>query len=513
MTDSAPNAPVSLRLPSRVWLVAGLTVVLHLATAGVYPIFRDELYYLACADHLAWGYVDHPPLSIALLTLLRLLLGASVWALRLAPALAGGALVVLGALLARRMRGGPFAQTFAAVAVAVAPQYLGIFGYYSMNALDLVFWSALALLVLRLEETGERRLWLLLGALVGLGLLNKLSILFFLAGLAAALPWSPLRRHLRHREPWLGALLAAALFAPHLFWQVANVWPTREFVHNAQAEKIVALSPWRFFLAQLPEIHPLNALVWLGGLVWLLASRPGRRAKTVAIVFLAAFAVMALQRSKPYYLGPAFPPLLAAGAVAIEPWLSSRRWARAALLTVWAAAGAALAPFVVPILPVERFLAYQRALGVEPGTDERHEMGPLPQFFADRFGWREMTAEVARVYESLRPGERAHTLIATGNYGQAGALNYYGAALGLPRAVSQHNSFYLWGPGDIASVTTVITVGMSPDGPAQVFASVEPVGRIEAPYAMPHETRHPILLCRGWKVDPQEAWRRGKHYE
>src|SRR4029453_12921293 len=211
-----------------------------------------------------------------------------------------------------------------ALAAAIAPQYLGIFGYYSMNAFDLVFWSVLALVVLRLGETRERRFWLWLGVLIGLGLLNKLSILFFLVGLAAALPWSPLRRHLRHREPWLGAAIAVALFVPHVFWQIANDWPTRELVRNAQAHKIAALTPWRFLLAQLPEIHPFNALLWLGGLIWLFASPRGRRFKTVGIVFLAAFAVMAAQRSKPYYLGPAFPPLLAAGAVAIEPWLRGR---------------------------------------------------------------------------------------------------------------------------------------------------------------------------------------------
>jgi hypothetical protein len=140
-------------------------------------------------------------------------------------------------------------------------------------------------------------------------------------------------------------------------------------------------------------------------------------------------------------------------------------------------------------------------------------MGPLPQFFADRFGWREMVAEVARVYQALPEAERAHTLIVTANYGEAGALNHYGPALGLPRAVSQHNNFYLWGPGDIAGATTVITVGMDPKGPAQVFSSVEPAGRVVAPYAMPYETRHPVLVCRGWTVEPLEAWRRGRHYD
>ena len=503
----------SVRLPRAVWWIAGLSAVLPLATAGVYPIFRDEFYYLACAERLAWGYVDHPPLSIALLWALRSLFGASLWALRIAPALLGGALVVLAARLARRLGGGATAQTLAALSTAIAPQYLGIFGYYSMNALDLVCWSLLFLLVLRLEQTGERRLWLPLGALLGLGLLNKLSVLFFILGIAVALPFSRLRRDLRHREPWLGALIGVAIFTPHVVWQVIHDWPTREFVRNAQEGKIVALAPWEFFAAQLPQIHPLNAVLWLTGLFWVFASRRGRAHRTLGIVFLAVFAFMAVQNSKPYYLGPAFPPLLAAGAVAVEPFLAARRAWRVAVYALWTLAGAVVAPMVMPILPVERFLAYQRALGLEPGTDERHEVGPLPQFFADRFGWREMTAEVARVYSALPEAERARTLIVTANYGEAGALNHYGSALGLPPAVSQHNNYYLWGPGDIAGVTTVITVGMEPEGPAQAFASVEAAGRVVAPYAMPYETEHPILVCRGWKLEPQEAWRRGRHFD
>lgn len=510
--DQSPE-PGGERLPRAVWWIAGLSAALHLATAAVYPIFRDEFYYLACAERLSWGYVDHPPLSIALLWALRSLFGASLWALRIAPALLGGALIVLAARLARRLDGGATAQTLAALATAIAPQYLGIFGYYSMNALDLVCWSLLFLLVLRLEQTGERRLWLPLGALLGLGLLNKLSVLFFILGLAVALPWSRLRRDLRHREPWLGAVLGAALFMPHVLWQVANGWPTREFVRNAQEGKIAALAPWEFLAAQLPQIHPFNAVLWIGGLAWVLVSRRGRRFRTLGIVFLAAFAFMAMQRSKPYYLGPAFPPLLAAGAVALEPWLAGRRAVRVAVFALWTLGGLAVAPLAMPILPVERLLVYQRALGVEPGSDERHDMGPLPQFFADRFGWREMTAEVARVYGSLPEAERARTLIVTANYGEAGALNHYGPALGLPRAVSQHNNYYLWGPGDLAGVTTVITVGMEPEGPAQAFASVEAAGRVVAPYAMPYETAHPILVCRGWKLEPQEAWRLGRHFD
>lgn len=487
--------------------------LLHLATSGVYGVFRDEFYYLACAEHLDWGYVDHPPFSIALLGLVRALLGDSIFALRLLPSLAGAVLVLISALLARALGGGRFAQLLAALAVAIAPINLALTGIYSMNAFDVLFWALLALVVVHLSKEGDPRWWLAFGALVGLGLLNKYSVLFFAAGIAIAVPLTPLRRHLRTPYPWLGALMAAVLFAPHVIWQVRHGWPTLEFIHNAQQHKIAPLSPLAFLLAQVEQVHPLNAPLWLAGLGVLLFGREERRFRCLGIAYLTALTLMVVQRAKPYYLSPAYPMLLAAGAGAVERWLAGFRvsWPRPALLLVLAAGGALSAPFVVPLLPVDTFIAYQRTLGQAPRTDERHGMGPLPQFFADRFGWEEMTRAVASAYASLPPEDRARAVIVTSNYGEAGALNYFGPSYGLPRAVSQHNNFFLWGPGtDRADV--VITVGMSPEDVQDSFESQTIAGRIVAPYAMPYETRNPILVCRDLKLPVAEAWARGKSF-
>jgi hypothetical protein len=496
-----------------VWALAAGLVILQLACGGRYGLFRDEYYYLACAERLDWGYVDHPPLSIAVLALVRALLGDGLLAVRLVPALLGGALVLLAARLARELGGGAFAQVLAALAVVIAPQYLVLSGFYSMNAFDLVCWALAALLVARLANGAEERLWLLVGLVLGLGLLNKISVLFFGAGLAAGLLLTPLRRHLARPWIWLGGLIAAALFAPHVLWQVRHGWPTLEFIRNAQERKIVALGPLEFVLAQLPEIHPLNALVWLPGLFFLLVSRAGRPWRVLGIVYVTALLIFAVQHSKPYYLGPAYPMLLAAGGVAWEAWSQAgrRAWLRPALGALLALGGAAVAPLVVPLLPVEGLVAYQRALGAEPSPAENHRLGPLPQHFADRFGWREMTDAVARAYTALPAHERGLALIVTSNYGEAGALNYHGRTLGLPRAVSQHNNFYLWGPGR-ADARVVITVGIPADDLAEAFESVLPVARFESPWAMPYETRHAVHVCRGLRLPLDEAWRRGKNF-
>ena len=512
--DRAP-APVSQDsgrwgLPWGVWVLAAVVFLLEMLVGPRYGLFRDEYYYLACADHLAWGYVDQPPLSIAVLAAVKAVLGDALWAVRLVPALLGSLLVLLGGRLARALGGGRFARLLAAVAVAVAPLYLGHAGYYSMNSFDLVFWATAALLVARLTpDQPHTRRFALLGLVLGLGLLNKISMLFFGAGLAVALVLTPLRRLLLRPGPWLAAGLAGLIFVPHVLWQAANGWPTREFIENATRHKNLALGPVAFFLGQLPELHPLNAALWLAGLAWLLFASRARPYRALGIVYLVAFAILALQHSKAYYLGPAYPPLLAAGAVVVEGlrW----RFLRPVVVSVWLLAGVAVAPFATPLLPVDTFIAYQKALGQTPQQEERSALGPLPQFFADRFGWEQLTDVVATAYRSLSPDEQARAIIVTRNYGEAGALRYLGRRFGLPPAVSQHNSFYFWGPGRETADVAII-VGMDPESLRDSWTSIEVAGRLQSPYAMPYEQRWPVLVCRGLKLPLQDAWRRGRHF-
>jgi Dolichyl-phosphate-mannose-protein mannosyltransferase len=493
--------------------IAAGAALLHLATATVYPLFRDELYYLACADHLDWGYVDHPSLSIAVLWMARGLLGDSVWVLRSVPAVADAALVLLAARLARELGGAGFAQGLTALCVALAPVYLALTGYYSMNAFDLVFWALLALLVVAIIKRDDPRLWLPFGAVAGLGLMNKISVLFFGGGVAVALVSTPLRRHLATRYPWLGGLIAGVVASPYLLWQPSHGWATLEFMHNAQTFKIAPLTTAQFLVEQVQQMLPFSAPLWLGGLWAVFFHRDLKRFRPLGIVFAVALLLMLVQRAKPYYLAAAYVSLLAAGAVWFEGLTARRRlgWLRSLVSVVLVLGGAVAVPLVVPVLPVPTFLAYQAALGRSPGSDEKQAVGPLPQFFADRFGWEEMTAAVAAAYGALPPEDRAKVMILASNYGEAGAINYYGRRYGLPEAYSQHNSFFFWGPkGDSADV--VIMVGRKPEDLKGKFDRVVEAGRVEAPYAMPYETRWPVLVCYGLKPPLQEAWRQGRHF-
>ena len=264
---------------------------------------------------------------------------------------------------------------------------------------------------------------------------------------------------------------------------------------------------------QVLEIHPFNLPLWLGGLAWMLLGRDGRRFRALGIGYLVCLLILTAQRSKPYYLGPAYPMVLAAGAVATERLLEVRGWpwGRPIVLALLALGGILTAPLAVPVLPVEGLIAYQRALGLAPRPAENSALGPLPQYFADRFGWQEMTAAVAQVYLSLPAAERREVVIIADNYGEAGALRYYGRRLGLPAAVSPHNNFYFWGPGR-EQASLAIVVGVSTERLRGLCEELEVVGRVESPYAMPLETRNPIHLCRGLKVPLAEAWRRARHF-
>lgn len=479
-----------------------------------YPVFRDEFYYLACADHLAMGYVDHPPLSILILAAWRSVFGDSIHSLRVLPSLAGGAIVLLTSALAGVLGGGAYARTMAAASVLAAPSLFGITGFYSMNAFDFLFWLGTFHLVLKLshlEPAAATRTWIALGVVLGLGLLNKISVLALGAGLAVVLLVTPLREHLKSWGPWIAALIALALFAPHIVWQMQNDWPTAEFVNNASRYKNVSLGPWGFFTAQIRDLGPLNALFWIPGLVWLLVSRRAHAGRALGLMFCVAFVVF--MNGKAYYLAPAMLALLAAGGVVAEGWLSAPRvaWLRPVVLVVLLLSAALPLPVVVPLLKAEQVGSYLQAIGVVPKAAEKSALGVLPQHIADRFGWEELTQITARAWNSLSAEERSRTIIATSNYGEAGAINYYGRALGLPSAVSQHNNFYLWGPGN-PTATTAIIVGVSREDLLESFEHVEEVAPITHPLAMPYEREHPVMICRGPKRPLMELWVAGKKF-
>ena len=494
--------------------VAKLAVHLLTNYAGAYGYFRDEFYYLACADHLAFGYVDQPLLSIAVLWMSRTLFGTSLVALRLVPAIAGAAVVVLTGLMAGELGGKRFAQGIAALAVLVTPQYLGFDNIFSMNALDTMFWTASLYVVLLIVRGYSLSLWIPLGIILGLGLENKISVMWLCAALFTGLLLTQHRSLLLTTWPWLSAVIAFVLFLPYVIWQAANDWPTVEFITNASAYKYAVSNPADFFLQQILFMNPLNALVWIPGLFALLLTKKMELYRILGIIYLVVALILNLNpTSKAEYLAASYPVLFAAGGCFLEGLFESRlTWVKPTLVSAMLVSGAILAPFAIPVLPVESYIEYAESLGMKPSTTERKDVGKLPQYYADMFGWENMVATIARAYHALPDSERSECVIFGRNYGEAGAVDFYRKKYGLPPAISGHNSYWLWGPGNRAG-KVVIVLGGSMDDLQRRFESVTAVDTVRSPYAMPYENNLPVYVCRKIRQSVQVIWPQVRHYE
>ncbi|MGE3841218.1 MAG: glycosyltransferase family 39 protein [Vicinamibacterales bacterium] len=489
-------------------------LLLHVAAMREYGYFRDELYYLASTNHLDWGYVEHPPLSIAVLALVRAALGDSLPALRVVPALIGVATVCLAAVITRQLGGGRFAQALAAVSVAMSPVFLATAHYYSMNVFDQLFWSLAVLVLLRAMDEGRPFDWVVLGAVLGLGFLNKVSILWLGAGMFIGLVATPYRRVLHGRWPWMAAFIAVVLALPYLLWQVSNDWPTLEFIRNATTVKMVDVSPLRFLLDQILSMNPGAAPVWLAGITLGAFGAQRERGRVVVWIYLTVFAVLVLAgRSRSSYLAPAYPPLFALGAVVLERVSAPAawRWLRPSLIVPIVVIGIIALPMALPVLPVDTFVRYQAALGLSPRSEERQRMGALPQQYADMFGWEDMTALVAEAYHRLTPEERQRCRVFGQNYGEAGAIDVLGRRFGLPRALSGHNSYWLWGP-DAGSWDVLIIVGGDSEDHARFFHEIEIVGQTRSQWSMPYERGLNVSIARHPKMDVRQLWPMLKQY-
>ena len=497
-------------------------VVFHLVmnlwqSATGWGYFRDEMYYLMCGRRLAWGYVDHGPMVALQARVAETVFGRSLAGIRMFAGVAGGLRLLLTGLLAWTLGGRRAAQGLAMIGVFVAPQYLGGDGYLSMNSWESTFWMTcvLALVMMARGESSGRgaRWWLVFGGAAGLGLLNKPSMTFFLVALLVALLVSPQRRLLM--TPWMLAGVGAMLVivAPNLLWQVHNQWPTLEFLHNGRVEnKNVILGPVAFLAAQWQGLLPVTVLIWGAGLVWLLRRSAWRWLGVMFVVFLA---IMMGLHAKDYYVMPVYPVLFAAGGVAWEDRLRAERRDRVfgmpVLEAVLIALGVLILPMSTPVLRPEAWLRYVTALHLRGASSktENQATSDLPQFYADRFGWQEEVDQVTAAIAQLSPEERAKVGIFCGNYGEASAINFLGR--GLPRAISGHNSYWLWGPEGETGEVMITVSGASPAEVAEIYREVKIVGRLTAEHAMPYEHKN-IYLVHGRRKPIPAAWAEYKVY-
>jgi hypothetical protein len=494
-------------------MLGAACLLLHLIVNTRYGVFRDELYFIVCGQHPALGYVDQPPLAPLIAAASHALFGTALEPLRLAPALAMSATVALTAEFARVLGGGRFAQWLCGLAVMLAPVFLVDGLILTTDFLQPLTWLGCSWCIVQVIRTKDERWWIAFGAIVGVSMASKYLICFYIVGLAAGVLATPLRASLL--RPWLyvGAALAAALAAPSLYWQAEHGWPFFELGAAGMNGKNLPLSPLAFFGQELVFPGPIAAPIWLAGL-WRFSVRPPQpQYRVFAIAYAVSFGLIVALHGKPYYLTPIYPALFAGGAVAIERWLAAplfRQLAIGGLIVP----GVLVAPFALPILPPSHFRDYAHSLGIQTysAATERETTGVLPQQLADMFGWRDMAAKVAAVYQALPPAERSKAVFFGRNYGEAAAVDVYGPALHGPPVISGANNYFLWGPKGFDG-SLVIALGGDHDQLSKMFGSVQVAGEIQNRYAMPYESNIPIYVLRSPRVPMSLLWPRLKHYE
>ncbi|MFN2400516.1 MAG: ArnT family glycosyltransferase [Gemmatimonadaceae bacterium] len=498
------------RLATRVVAaIAAAKLVTHFATNVVTPygIHRDEFLYIAMGSHLQFWRMDFPPLIAMLANVERAILGDSVFAIRFFPALAGAMLVVLAALIARELGGGRFAQVLAAVSVFANPLFLRAAALFQPVVFDQLWWTLALLALATLCRTRDPRWWLGVGAACGFGLFTKFSILLLGAAIVVATLLTSLRRDLTTRWPWLGFLAAMVIGSPSVVGQVRLGFPVLTYTSELRESQLSHVSIGGFIGEQILW-NPVAAILALAGLLALLRADRLVRFRALGWTCLVTFLLVLGMRGKPYYIGPIYPTLFAAGSVVlaglnvrrIAPML---RWATPIAIVVYALVGL---PIGLPILPPAKMARYATALGVTPALrTNRGTIGQLPQDYADMLGWPEQVAAIARVYHGLPAAERQRAVIFAANYGEAGAIDFYGPRHGLPGAVSDAGTYWFFGPGENPG-EVLITINVDESDLREIFASVTAVSDITHPWAVEEERDVTIRVSRKPRMTLQQIW-------
>jgi hypothetical protein len=505
----APLPPVAAAAVA----TAGATTLLLLIVGARYGFHRDELYFLEASKHMAWGYVDQPPLSVALIWLSRHAFGESALGIRVFPAIASGATVFVTVLLTRELGGGRFPQTLAALCAAFAPLVLAAGHISGPTVYDLLAWVVVSFLVIRILRTARERLWLAVGVVIGVALLDKETILLLVGGLFLGLLLTGRATVLRSSWLWVGAAIALVIWSPNLAWEGGErVADRRDVAESARG----TLRP-RLHAEVRPAAtaHPgLRDGTGLAGRAWALwREERFHTYRVFAVAFAIVFVMFGLlMADRPYYLGGFFFVLLAAGSIVTEGVVDGRRrffsraapgrrvvWrSRRAAVTLVVVVGIIGLPLSLPILPAS-------TLATVPLQNVNYNLGEM-------VGWPHMVGQIGAVYRSLRAAERGHAAILTSNYGEAGAVDLYGPAIGLPDAFSGHNSFWSWGR-PLDTTTTAVVVGYEESYLRRFFSSVRLAGHLENGLDVDDdEEGQPIVVCTGPRVPWSVLWPELRHY-
>jgi len=443
---------------------------------GPYGLFHDELYYWACAKRPGLGYVDNPPFSAWVLAGGMALLGDGLLVFEILPALCAAATVLLTGMMAGRLGAGPYGQSLAALGVIVAPFMLVLFSFYSLNAIELFLWSAAILLMVELIRTGDRRLWIAIGAVAGIGLLNKHTFALLLVGLAAGVVATPLRAQLRTRWPWLAGALALLLALPNVLWNFAHDWPSLAFYRSRPTVDLTA-SVGEALELQVLGANPAAVLLWVPGTLSLLFSRRMRPYRAFGIAFLVLLVVILFsgQRRADRIAG-IYPIVLAAGATFWDQWRGrGHRAVRVVLLVTLVVFGALVVPATLPLFPPRAVASYFEAIGNKPDIEKGDVGEGLPLYLLGRLEWERFADDVVTASNSLPADERARAVVLAPHWVYASVVEYYGRGRGIPPVVAPHNAYWFW-RDDAAGRDVVVSVAIEPEVLSRYFAETRPLG-------------------------------------
>ena len=482
-----------------------IVCLLHVLCINNYGYFRDELYYLACSKRLAWGFVDHPPLSVFFLRAVTSIVGDSLAAIRAPVVLASGLTTFVVMATSKRIGATGYGLWLTGACTVLSGMYLVIFSFYSMNAFDILYWAIAGAIMVRLIEGRGPWEWLALGTLFGIAFLNKASVLWLVAGIAFAVLATPMRKSLKSPAPWAGLTLAAIIASPNIFWQIQNHWPTLEFAQNAQKLKLLPIAPWDFVMQQAVVMNLVGFVFIVAAIVWSFRAEQ-KRWLPLSLAFLLVVAILLVNgRSRVNYLAPAYTLVLPLVGLASKEWFGSR-----SRLTWTAIAFGVSSPLYLclglPWLSPKFMTEIILASPIQPPVEEKGPKSPM-QGWSDMFGWEDLAREAKAARAGLSYQDQLQAVVVANNYGEAAAMEHFG----VPRVVCGHNSYWLWGHDDWNGQVAVF-VNKWPDDVKSMFYEFKQVGSVEAPNAVPEQNGSPVWVARGLKVPVSVFWNRIRKY-
>lgn len=509
---------ISLSENKHLYIISTFTFLLiYLSTFNKsYGYFIDEFYYIACANNPAFGYVDHPPLAPILLTIFQFVFGTSVFAIRFPPALAAAAAVFYTGILTKEIGGNKYAQMLAACSLAAMPVTIAFGTFYSMNAFEPLFAVLLLLVTTKIIKTENYKLWIQAGVIMGLGVMNKHTFGVFIVAVLFALIASGKWKLLFNRWFIAGGIIGTLIFLPNIIWQILNDFPSLEFYKNISVDKNVYTPPIDFIMNQVMYMSPSIAPIWIAGTFYFLFSKRFKNFRFLSILFAGLFIIMMLSgTSRPDRLAFAYPAAFAGGALFFETIISkfNLRLLKVPLI-VFLFSGLILSlPILLPYFSYDFSQRYTQWLGINTEL-ERGKKPPLHQILADRIGWEEKVKLVVNAYNSLSEEEKKQTIIAAGNYGQAGAIELFGKPFNLPPIACAHNNYYLWSKERVnGNILLQLDNEEDYDGLTHSFDSVEVYpGMFKNNYVSAHENNLVVFICRGPKIPPIEMLERSKNF-